>query len=59
MVSDASTELTEAEITDLMNRAPRCDEWLVAGAVNEPCSIRSSVTLIQKIAIPQAMPVQR
>ena len=39
MVSDASTELTEAEITDLMNRAPRCDEWLVAGAVNEPCSI--------------------
>ena len=58
MVSDASTELTEAEITDLMNRAPRCAKWLVAGAQNEPCSIWSTATLIQKIAtsLHQAMP---
>ena len=58
MVSDASTELTEPEITDLMNQAPRCDKWLVAGAQNEPCSIWSTVTLIHKIAtsLHQAMP---
>ena len=34
-VSDASTELTETEIADLVNRAPRSDKWLVAGAENE------------------------
>ena len=48
MVSDASTELTETEITDLMNRAPRSDKWRVAGAENEPSSIWTTVTLIQK-----------
>ena len=58
MVSDASTELTEAEIADLMNRAPRCDKWLVARAQNEPCSLWSTVTLSQKIAtsLHHAMP---
>ena len=58
MVSDASTELTETEITDLMNRAPRSDKWLVAGAEHEPSSIWTAVTLIQKIAasLHRAMP---
>ena len=58
MVSDASTELTETEITDLMNRAPRSDKWLVAGAENEPSSICTTVALIQKIAasLHRAMP---
>ena len=41
-----------------MNRAPRSDEWLVAGAENEPSSIWTTVTLIQKIAtsLHRAMP---
>ena len=57
MVSDASTELTETEITDLMNRATRSDKWLVAGAENEPSSICTTVTFIQKIAAShRAMP---
>ena len=58
MFSDASTEPTETEITDLMKRAPRSDKWLVAGAENEPSSIWTTVTLIQKIAasLHRAMP---
>ena len=58
MVNDASTELTETEITDLMNPAPRSDKWLVAGAENEPSSIWTTVTLIQEIAasLHRAMP---
>ena len=41
-----------------MNRAPRSDMWLVAGAENEPSSIWTTVTLIQKIAtsLHRAMP---
>ena len=50
MVSDISTELTETENTDLMNRAPWSDKWLVAGAENELSSIWTTVTFIQKIA---------
>ena len=39
-----------SKIRNLMNRAPRSDKWLVAGAENEPSSIWTTVTLIQKIA---------
>ena len=47
-----------SKIRNLMNRAPRSDKWLVAGAENEPSSIWTTVTLIQKIAasLHQAMP---
>ena len=50
MISDASAELNEAELKDLLNRAPRSKKWLVAGTESEPCFLWTTACLIQKIA---------
>ena len=58
MISDASAELNEAELEDLLNRAPRSRKWLVAGTECEPCFLWTTACLIQKIAssLHRAMP---
>ena len=56
MISDASAELNEAELKDLLNRAPRSKKWLVAGTECDPCFLWTTACLIQKIARHQAMP---
>ena len=50
MISDASSELNEAELKNLLNRAPRSNKWLVAGTECEPCFLWTTACLIQKIA---------
>ena len=50
MISDASAELNETELKDLLNRASRSKKWLVAGTDCEFCFLLTTACLIQKIA---------